>query len=91
MRRSLNEDVVAVWVRFTQVIVKPSDDVSGLIVVDVVNDLCDPWQCHIYSFWPGIVKRRKTWSDESRRCEGIDRGAPVAMKLIKTAVPECGI
>ncbi len=39
-----DEDIAAVWVRFTQVIVKPSNDASDLIVVDVVNDAGDPWR-----------------------------------------------
>jgi len=50
-----------------------------------------PVQCRTYPFWPEIVSSRKTWSDESRRCEGIDRGEPVAMKRIKAAVYECEV
>jgi len=38
-----DEDISEVWVRFTQVIVHPSDG-SADIVVDVVNDAGDPWR-----------------------------------------------
>jgi len=44
-----------------------------------------PRQCATYPFWPEVVLSSKAWRREARRCEGIDRGAPVPVCLIEAA------
>ncbi len=36
-----------------------------------VHDI-KPIQCATYSFWPEILGRRRSWTYEARRCEGIN-------------------
>jgi Fe-S-cluster containining protein len=45
-----------------------------------------PVQCRTYPFWPEIVNRQRNWRQESRRCEGIDRGEAVPVSRIRELV-----
>jgi Fe-S-cluster containining protein len=64
------------------------EDEDGLLVIDVperatcpllgedgctVHDI-KPMQCATYPFWPEIMKSRKAWKYEAKRCEGIHPG-----------------
>lgn len=48
-----------------------------------------PLQCRAYPFWPEIACREMDWRRESRRCEGIDRGAVVPLTRIRRFVNAC--
>ncbi len=48
-----------------------------------------PLQCSSYPFWPELVTSRAAWLAEQRRCEGIGRGAIVAVARIRSAVRQC--
>lgn len=45
-----------------------------------------PTQCSTYPYWPEIMKNRKSWLQERRRCEGIDRGEAVSVQKIHDAL-----
>lgn len=45
-----------------------------------------PLQCRSYPFWPEILRSRRRWEAERRRCEGIDRGAEVPLAQIQAAL-----
>lgn len=47
-----------------------------------------PRQCRTYPFWPEVVATARTWQREARRCEGIDRGPRVPVKVIEAALEE---
>jgi Fe-S-cluster containining protein len=47
-----------------------------------------PGQCRTYPFWPEIVLHRRSWHQESRRCEGINAGEPVAVPTIEKSLSE---
>lgn len=42
-----------------------------------------PAQCRHYPFWPELVHDPAAWTDEARRCEGIDRGAIVPLTRVR--------
>lgn len=42
-----------------------------------------PLQCVTYPFWPEVVATRSAWQREARRCEGIDSGTRIPLKLIE--------
>lgn len=42
-----------------------------------------PLQCRTYPFWPEVVTRRGAWLAQARDCEGIGRGAVVALSEIR--------
>lgn len=42
-----------------------------------------PSQCSTYPWWPELVRNRRAWHDEARRCEGIGRGRVVSLKRIE--------
>jgi Fe-S-cluster containining protein len=42
-----------------------------------------PLQCRTYPFWPEIVRRQRDWQRESRRCEGINRGAAMSVTRVR--------
>ena len=48
-----------------------------------------PLQCRSYPFWPELVGSRRAWQQESRRCEGINRGNVVPVDRIRRAVRAC--
>jgi len=31
-----------------------------------------PEQCRTYPFWPSVIKSKKSWLEEAKRCEGIN-------------------
>ena len=41
-----------------------------------------PAQCRTYPFWPELADP-KTWRAESKRCEGIGRGAPLSGRRLR--------
>ncbi|MHB8454932.1 MAG: YkgJ family cysteine cluster protein [Acidiferrobacterales bacterium] len=45
-----------------------------------------PLQCRTYPWWPELLNRRASWTAEARRCEGIGRGAVVAVATIERAL-----
>lgn len=45
-----------------------------------------PVQCRTYPWWPEVVASPATWRAEARRCEGINRGAPVPLINIEAAL-----
>lgn len=45
-----------------------------------------PRQCRTYPWWPELLETRRSWADEARRCEGIDRGAVVPLATIERAL-----
>lgn len=45
-----------------------------------------PVQCRTYPWWPELVERRGDWQAESRRCEGMNRGAVVPVVRIERAL-----
>ena len=45
-----------------------------------------PVQCRTYPWWPEVVETRSGWRYEAKRCEGINRGAIVPLKKIKSAL-----
>ena len=42
-----------------------------------------PLQCRTYPFWPEAVHSQTSWHREARRCEGIGRGARVALRVVR--------
>lgn len=48
-----------------------------------------PRQCRTYPFWPEVVTSARTWRQEARRCEGINRGQEVPVSRIRRAVQTC--
>lgn len=48
-----------------------------------------PVQCRTYPFWPEVVHSRAAWQRESRRCEGMDRGSPIPVAVIRARLDEC--
>lgn len=49
-----------------------------------------PVQCRTYPFWPEIAGSVRAWQREACRCEGIGRGAVVAVDKIRRAIRSCG-
>ncbi|HEC13883.1 MAG TPA: YkgJ family cysteine cluster protein [Acidiferrobacteraceae bacterium] len=47
-----------------------------------------PAQCHTYPFWPEILKSRKSWRGEARRCEGINRGRTIPVPTIEKKIKQ---
>jgi len=45
-----------------------------------------PVQCRTYPFWPEVLCSGAAWEQESRRCEGIGRGAVVPVTRIRAAL-----
>lgn len=45
-----------------------------------------PTQCRTYPWWPELLERKSDWDDESRRCEGMNRGAVVPLAQIERAL-----
>lgn len=45
-----------------------------------------PVQCRTYPFWDGILKTAGAWRREATRCEGIGRGARVAVEEVESAL-----
>ena len=48
-----------------------------------------PLQCSTYPFWPELVGSQRAWQREAARCEGINRGARVPLKVIRKALEAC--
>lgn len=42
-----------------------------------------PRQCMTYPFWPELMHSAEAWEAEAGRCEGINRGAVVAVSTIE--------
>ncbi len=42
-----------------------------------------PVQCQTYPWWPEILNNKRSWDNESRRCEGINHGDIVERSLIE--------
>jgi Fe-S-cluster containining protein len=82
LRRLQNGDLVASWDSDGRCVFL---DTRGACTVYPVR----PLQCRTYPFWPEIVCRQTDWRRESRRCEGIDRGAEVPVARIRRLVNAC--
>lgn len=41
-----------------------------------------PTQCRTYPFWPEVLRSRGAWKAEAKRCEGIDRGNTIEVRLV---------
>ena len=54
----------------------------------LLEDLCvihevKPRQCQTYPFWPEIVGRSETWTNEKEACPGIDEGRDYSSKEVR--------
>ena len=76
LRRLPEGDVVASWHRDGRCVFLDPGGQCGIYPVR-------PVQCRSYPFWPEIVRRERDWRRESRRCEGINRGAAVPVIRIR--------
>jgi Fe-S-cluster containining protein len=47
-----------------------------------------PLQCSTYPFWTEIVRNQANWQQEAKRCEGIDVGAVVPIRVIEKYLRE---
>lgn len=47
-----------------------------------------PRQCVSYPYWPEVVSTRAGWLREARRCEGIDRGTRIPLRLVERMLKE---
>jgi Fe-S-cluster containining protein len=82
LRRLQDGELVASWHSDGRCVFLDS---SGACIVYPVR----PLQCRAYPFWPEIACRHSDWRRESRRCEGIDRGAEVPVTRIRRLVKSC--
>ena len=48
-----------------------------------------PTQCRTFPFWPEIVRRRRSWENAGRGCEGIGRGRRIGVEAIERALQAC--
>jgi Fe-S-cluster containining protein len=42
-----------------------------------------PRQCRTYPWWPELIENQRDWTDEARRCEGMNRGTVVPLSTIE--------
>jgi uncharacterized protein len=42
-----------------------------------------PRQCRTYPWWPELIENKRDWSEEARRCEGLNRGSVVPLSTIE--------
>lgn len=45
-----------------------------------------PRQCRTYPWWPELVERKRDWTEEARRCEGMNRGTVVPLGTIERSL-----
>lgn len=45
-----------------------------------------PRQCRTYPWWPELIGTKHGWVEESKRCEGMNRGAIVPLATIERAL-----
>ena len=45
-----------------------------------------PTQCRTYPWWPELIEHKGDWDEETRRCEGMNRGAVVPLARIERAL-----
>lgn len=45
-----------------------------------------PRQCRTYPWWPELVEKKRGWTEEARRCEGMNRGTVVPLSTIERAL-----
>ena len=38
-----------------------------------------PRQCRTYPWWPELVEKKRDWTEEAQRCEGMNRGTVVPL------------
>ena len=43
-----------------------------------------PMQCRTWPFWPDNMRNRKSWERAGRRCEGINRGTLIPLRVIQS-------
>jgi len=45
-----------------------------------------PRQCRTYPWWPELVEKKRDWTVEAQRCEGMNRGAVVPLSTIERSL-----
>jgi len=45
-----------------------------------------PRQCRTYPWWPELVENKRDWTEEARRCEGMNRGTVVPLSAIERSL-----
>jgi len=45
-----------------------------------------PRQCRTYPWWPELVENKRDWTEEARRCEGMNRGTVVPLSTIERSL-----
>jgi len=45
-----------------------------------------PRQCRTYPWWPELVENKRDWTEEARRCEGMNRGTVVPLRTIERSL-----
>jgi Fe-S-cluster containining protein len=45
-----------------------------------------PRQCRTYPWWPELIENQRDWTDEARRCEGMNRGTVVPLSTIERSL-----
>jgi len=82
LRRTDAGELVAAWQDDGRCVFLGEDDRCRVYPVR-------PVQCRTYPFWPEVVRSKTAWQRESRRCEGIDRGSPVPVAVIRARLDDC--
>jgi uncharacterized protein len=45
-----------------------------------------PRQCRTYPWWPELVEKKRDWTEEAQRCEGMNRGTHVPLSTIERSL-----
>jgi Fe-S-cluster containining protein len=45
-----------------------------------------PRQCRTYPWWPELVEKKRDWTEEAQRCEGMNRGTVVPLSAIERSL-----
>jgi uncharacterized protein len=45
-----------------------------------------PRQCRTYPWWPELVEKKRDWTEEAQRCEGMNHGTVVPLSTIERSL-----